>query len=90
MLRYGVKPIIIVLNNDGYMIERYLCDDPMDKFNDIAPWNYARLPEAFGAKDAFVAQARTVDEFDKASRRRPHPANSLTSRHVPTGWTLPR
>lgn len=66
MLRYGVKPIIIVLNNDGYMIERYLCDDPMDKFNDIAPWNYARLPEAFGAKDAFVAQARTVGEFDKA------------------------
>jgi len=66
MLRYGIKPIIILLNNDGYMIERYLCEEPMDTFNDIAPWNYAKLPEAFGATDAFVAQARTVGEFDKA------------------------
>lgn len=66
MRRYGLKPIIVVINNDGYTIERYLCDDPADAFNDIAAWNYSKLPEALGAKDAFTAQARTVGEFNRA------------------------
>ena len=25
--RFGLKPIIIVLNNDGYLIERLLCNE---------------------------------------------------------------
>ncbi len=69
MLRYGLKPIIVLLNNNGYTIERYLCDDPETPFNDIAQWNYTKLPEAFGAQDAFVAQARTVGEFDQVLGR---------------------
>jgi indolepyruvate decarboxylase len=66
MLRYRLKPIIILLNNDGYMIERYLCTEPMDPFNDLAPWRYSRLAEAFGATDAFTTQVKTVGELDKA------------------------
>jgi len=64
MIRYGLKPIIIVLNNSGYTIERLLSANPMDEFNDIPAWNYSKLPEALGG-NAFVVQARTNNEFDK-------------------------
>ena len=49
--RFGLKPVIIVLNNDGYLIERLLCKDPDIYYNDLAQWQYSRLPEAFGCKN---------------------------------------
>jgi len=42
--RYGLNPIVIVLNNDGYSTERPMLDGP---FNDVHPWNYAKLIELF-------------------------------------------
>lgn len=66
MHRYGLKPIIVLINNDGYTIERYLADDPMDRFNEVAKWNYSQLPEAFGIEDTFVATARTSGELSEA------------------------
>jgi len=45
MLRYGLKPLILVLNNDGYTIERLITDH---SFNDIAAWRYHKLPDLFG------------------------------------------
>jgi len=63
MMRRGVKPIIIVLNNSGYTIERILSNNPMDPFNDIAEWNYSKLPEVF-AGDVWISQASTDKEFD--------------------------
>jgi indolepyruvate decarboxylase len=39
--RFGLNPIVIVLNNGGYATERFILDGP---FNDITPWNYCRLP----------------------------------------------
>ncbi|MBQ8635973.1 alpha-keto acid decarboxylase family protein [bacterium] len=65
MLRYGVKPIIIILNNAGYTIERILSKDPMDNFNEISSWNYSKLPSVFNG-DAYVCQARTNKEFHQA------------------------
>lgn len=62
MLRYGINPIIIVVNNEGYTIERLLCDDPMDKYNDIAKWNYTKLLEVFDG-ESLTLQARTKKEF---------------------------
>lgn len=43
--RYGLDPIIVLLNNHGYGIERPLADGP---FNDVANWNYHQLPAIFG------------------------------------------
>lgn len=43
--RYGLDPIIVLLNNHGYGIERPLVDGP---FNDVAEWNYHQLPAIFG------------------------------------------
>jgi len=68
MLRFGLKPIIVLLNNGGYTIERLLHTDPMDPFNDIACWNFTDIPSVFGGK-AFAAQARTNGEFDIALKQ---------------------
>ncbi len=45
MNRYGKSPIVFVVNNRGYTAERLIHDGP---FNDIAAWNYHKLPDAFG------------------------------------------
>ena len=37
MIRHGLKPIIFVLNNSGYTIERYL-HGKTRKYNDISNW----------------------------------------------------
>ncbi|MEQ4923739.1 alpha-keto acid decarboxylase family protein [Proteus hauseri] len=64
--RFGLKPIILVLNNDGYLIERLLCDYPEAYYNDLAQWNYHELPKAFGAKDWYCEKVTTANELDKA------------------------
>ncbi len=47
MVKYDIKPVVIVLNNSGYTIERLLSNNPDDPFNDITKWNYAKVPEVF-------------------------------------------
>jgi indolepyruvate decarboxylase len=64
--RLGLKPIIFVLNNNGYLIERLLCKEPSIAYNDIAPWHYADLAKAFGNDDWLTARVTTCDEFDQA------------------------
>jgi indolepyruvate decarboxylase len=64
--RLGLKPIIFVLNNAGYLIERLLCKDPTIAYNDIADWRYSELPHALGCDDWFTARVTTCEEFDEA------------------------
>jgi indolepyruvate decarboxylase len=64
--RLGLKPIIFVLNNNGYLIERLLCKDPDIAYNDVAPWRYTELPHALGCDGWFVARAATCGELDAA------------------------
>ena len=68
VMHNGLRPIVIVLNNSGYTIERILSNDPWDAFNDIIEWDYSKLPGVF-AGDYWVAQARTEADFDKALRQ---------------------
>ncbi len=67
--RYGLKPVILVLNNAGYLIERLLGKYPDIAYNDIAPWRYAELPRAMGCDDWFTARAATCGELDLALER---------------------
>ncbi|KAK6500979.1 Pyruvate decarboxylase 1 [Arthrobotrys conoides] len=53
MIRHGLKPIIIVINNDGYTIERPI-HGPEKSYNDIQPWKYRKLLKAFGGKQRRV------------------------------------
>ncbi len=64
--RRGLKPIIFVLNNSGYLIERLLCRNPGVAYNDIAPWRYAELPRALGCDGWFTARAETCGALDQA------------------------
>jgi TPP-dependent 2-oxoacid decarboxylase len=65
MIRHGLDPIIIVLNNIGYTVERAIKGWTAG-YNDIATWNLMELPSAFGARDAVVRRASTLAELDDA------------------------
>ncbi|MEU4199632.1 thiamine pyrophosphate-binding protein [Streptomyces sp. NPDC026294] len=77
MTRYGAAPVVIVVNNDGYTVERAI-HGATASYNDIAAWDYTALPAAFGAgpgtvavrvgtpaelADALALAARTPDEL---------------------------
>lgn len=44
--RYGMNPIIIVLDNGGYGTERPMLDGA---FNDVLGWQYAEIPRVLGS-----------------------------------------
>src|SRR5271154_4652756 len=64
--RLGLKPIVFVLNNSGYLIERLLCKDPAISYNDIAPWRYTELPHALGCDGWLTQRVTTCAELDGA------------------------
>ncbi|WP_272573274.1 alpha-keto acid decarboxylase family protein [Providencia sp. PROV259] len=64
--RFNLKPIIFVLNNDGYLIERLLCKDPEAYYNDLPQWNYAQLPHALGCEDWYCQRVNSCHELDAA------------------------
>jgi len=64
--RRGLRPIVFVLNNSGYLSERLLCKDMALAYNDIAAWNYAELPHALGCQGWFTASVNTRGELDDA------------------------
>lgn len=57
--KYGMKPIVFVLNNDGYGTQRHIIDGP---FNEILRWNYTKLCDLLGYGKA--AQVRTKGELE--------------------------
>jgi indolepyruvate decarboxylase len=70
--RRGLKPIVFLLNNSGYSIERLLCKDPAAGYNDVASWRYAKLPHALGCEGWFTARVATCGELDQALRAAEH------------------
>jgi indolepyruvate decarboxylase len=66
--RRGLKPIVFVLNNNGYLIERMLCKDGSMAYNDLAPWNYTALPHALGCNDWYTARVTNCGELDEAMK----------------------
>lgn len=65
LIRHNSAAVIIVINNDGYLIERILHEDGL--YNDIQMWNYAALPEAFGGGNKVIGiRANTEDELAQA------------------------
>jgi indolepyruvate decarboxylase len=64
--RLNLRPVIFVLNNSGYLIERLLCKDPDRGYNDIAAWRYSELPRVLGCDGWFTARVTTCGELDQA------------------------
>ncbi|HCB3588592.1 alpha-keto acid decarboxylase family protein [Citrobacter koseri] len=48
MMRDGQSPVILLLNNDGYTVERAI-HGANQRYNDIAGWNWTQVPQALSA-----------------------------------------
>ncbi|MDQ1265907.1 MAG: hypothetical protein QG635_1059, partial [Bacteroidota bacterium] len=55
--------IFILINNEGYLIERVIFDDGY--YNDIQNWKYSQLPGVFG-DNCIGFEVRTEGEFEAA------------------------
>jgi len=65
MGRYGVAPVIFVLNNGLYGIEDIISERG-HAYDDLAPVNYHLLPQAFGCTGWLTRRVSTVAELDAA------------------------
>lgn len=64
IIRHRLKAVIFLLNNDGYTIERVICERP---YNDLQPWRYHKLVEVFGG--GLGLEVRTEGELEAALER---------------------
>ncbi|MGV3041789.1 alpha-keto acid decarboxylase family protein [Staphylococcus rostri] len=62
MIRQQLKPVIFVINNDGYTVER-LIHGMYEPYNDIQMWNYQALPAVFGGEQVAVHDALTTNDL---------------------------
>jgi indolepyruvate decarboxylase len=66
ILRRGLKPIIFLVNNNGYTIERLILG-PGSRYNDINQWRYAEAASFFDTQSQAIAyRVRTEDELEDA------------------------
>lgn len=78
-LHQGLTPVIFILNNDGYLIEK-LIHGPHRAYNNFQMWQYSKTLDYFGAhlernltdvspaKVGVEALVRTRDEFEAAMK----------------------
>ncbi len=65
IIREKRPAILLVINNDGYLIERVLHED--GPYNDIQMWNYSKLSEVFAGGDFVIGKrVTTEEELDEA------------------------
>lgn len=57
----GLKPIVFVLNNNGYTTERFLLDGP---FNDVWAWDYHKITALLRGGDGY--EVKTEIELENA------------------------
>jgi len=72
-VRFGFKPVIFVINNNGYSIERAI-NGPKQGYNDVSMlWDHQKMLEFFGARQELGRESRsyraeTVEELEKVLR----------------------
>lgn len=79
MICNHLKPVIFLINNDGYTIERAMSDRP---YNDLQPWKYHKLVEVFGG--GLSLDVRTEGELEEALAKAAT-ANDLVFIEIHTG-----
>lgn len=66
MLRHDLKPVIFLINNGGYTVERAICGKN-GRYNDVANWSYTELPKAMApGTNARTFTVRTTEELEAA------------------------
>jgi alpha-keto-acid decarboxylase len=63
--REGLSPVIVVVNNDGYTIERMI-HGKTAPYNDIVEWRWADIPTALGVTEHLFFRAENFGELDDA------------------------
>ncbi|OBF79901.1 indolepyruvate decarboxylase [Mycobacterium sp. 852002-51163_SCH5372311] len=63
--REGLNPVIVVVNNDGYTVERAI-HGKTAPYNDIAGWNWTEIPQALGVARHLAFRAQNYGELDDA------------------------
>ncbi|MCW1825012.1 indolepyruvate decarboxylase [Mycolicibacterium conceptionense] len=66
--REGLSPVVVVVNNDGYTVERAI-HGVTAEYNDITGWRWTELPAALGVPDALSFRVSTYGELDDALTR---------------------
>ena len=65
LLRHDCPAVILLINNDGYLVERMLHED--GPYNDIQMWRYADIPAVFSTEDKGIGLCvRTEGELHRA------------------------
>lgn len=59
--KYGMNPIVFVLNNDGYGTQRHILDGA---FNNILQWHYTKIVDMLGVGKSFKVE--TCSQLDAA------------------------
>ena len=63
--REGLSPVIVVVNNDGYTVERMI-HGKTAPYNDIVSWSWTDIPTALGVTNHLAFRAQTYGELDDA------------------------
>ncbi|OBH38476.1 indolepyruvate decarboxylase [Mycobacterium intracellulare] len=63
--REGLSPVIVVVNNDGYTVERAIHGETAP-YNDIVSWKWTEVPHALGVTDHLAFRVQTYGELDEA------------------------
>ena len=63
--REGVAAVVVVVNNDGYTIERAIHGSDA-YYNDIVRWSWQDIPRALGVPDCLTFRASTYGELEDA------------------------
>ncbi|KAF3907966.1 Alpha-peptide [Orbilia brochopaga] len=79
MIRHNLTPIIVLINNDGYTIERMI-HGPEASYNDIQSWKHTSVLETLGAREGQYRNyvVKTRKEVDELFRK----GNEFSSANV--------
>ncbi|POT59934.1 indolepyruvate decarboxylase [Citrobacter amalonaticus] len=73
MLRDGQAPVILLLNNEGYTVERAI-HGASQRYNDIAAWNWTQIPQALSlSSQAECWRVTQAVQLEEVLARLEHP-----------------
>ena len=70
MIKEGINPVIMLINNDGYTVERAIHGENQH-YNDIPKCDWQLMPQAFGATgdNSLLLRATTTGELKSALKQ---------------------
>lgn len=87
--REGVPAVVILVNNDGYTVERAI-HGPTAPYNDIVEWQWGQIPAALGVRNPLSYRAATSGELDSAlTAAAAHPHDMVFIEAVLTAMDVP-